>query len=254
VISAKWQQGIRTRIMTINLPEKTIYQFIIKDFESAWNSIACNMKEDIGRGNFIFAFKSMNLLEFACRMCYSDRTGVALRDFSNNLYGIEKKYFTHLPALCVQSHKGEFTLPHIMGQEEDDLLLSLLFDLIRHGVAHEYQQITADLLYGERFFITLSGADYPKNLGSSKGKMRNHHLDCYLLQQGDIGIQIHPNILYLDFRKAIDDSNLFDRGLTIKHLKKCYNFDATQLKNSLRNGGHNCVNDWSLKLSKKVRI
>jgi hypothetical protein len=48
--------------MTISLPEKAIYQFITKDFESAWNSIVSNMKEDIGRGNFIFAFKAMNLL------------------------------------------------------------------------------------------------------------------------------------------------------------------------------------------------
>lgn len=60
--------------MTISLPEKTIYQFITKDFESAWNSIANNMKKDVGRGNFIFAFKATDLLEFACRLCHSDHT------------------------------------------------------------------------------------------------------------------------------------------------------------------------------------
>jgi hypothetical protein len=43
------------------------------------------------------------------------------------------------------------------------------FELIRHGIAHEYKQKTINLLYGENFFITLSGADYPNDLESSRG-------------------------------------------------------------------------------------
>ena len=123
------------------------------------------------------------------------------------------------------------------GQERDDLLLPLFFDLIRHGVAHEYQQIIADLLYGNYFFIRLSGADYTKTLESAGGMNRDHHLDCFL-QQGNIRKQLHPNILYLDFKKTIDDSNLLDRGLAVKHLERCYNFDAKKLESNLKKGGH----------------
>jgi hypothetical protein len=106
-------------ITATKLTEKTVYEFITKDFEGAWNSIANNVDENIGRGNFIFAFKAMNLLEFACRVCDSDPSENALTDFSNNLFGTEKRYFTHLPNLSVRAQKGEFTLPYIKGQERD---------------------------------------------------------------------------------------------------------------------------------------
>ncbi|MGA9840851.1 MAG: hypothetical protein WBQ25_00890 [Nitrososphaeraceae archaeon] len=111
--------------MTIKLAEKNIYEFIIKDFEEEWNSVSINKDTNIGRGNFTFAFKAINLLEFACRICQSDLGEKALVDFSNKLLSIEKRYFTHLPNLSVRVQKGEITLPYIKGQERDDLLLSL---------------------------------------------------------------------------------------------------------------------------------
>ena len=64
------------------------------------------MDENIGRGNFIFAFKAMNLLEFACRICDSDPSENASTDFSSNLFGTEKRHFTHLPNLSVRAQKG----------------------------------------------------------------------------------------------------------------------------------------------------
>jgi len=66
------------------LPKK-VYEFITKDLEDAWNSVAYNKDNNIGIVNFTFAFKAMNLLEFACRICHSDPRGKALVDFNNLL-------------------------------------------------------------------------------------------------------------------------------------------------------------------------
>jgi hypothetical protein len=49
--------------MVQNLNPNEIYQFIVSDFRGAWDSIADNYNQSIGRGNFMFAFQAMNLLE-----------------------------------------------------------------------------------------------------------------------------------------------------------------------------------------------
>jgi hypothetical protein len=59
----------------------------LNDFRSAWNTLARVNDQKIGRGNFIFGFIAMNLLEYICRLCGSNSS--ALRDFSNGLTDIE---------------------------------------------------------------------------------------------------------------------------------------------------------------------
>ena len=84
--------------MVQNLNPNEIYQFIVSDFRSAWDSIADNYNQSIGRGNFMFAFQAMNLLEFASRLCANDSK--LLNNFSNEINRIDPKYFTLFPGPC----------------------------------------------------------------------------------------------------------------------------------------------------------
>jgi hypothetical protein len=58
----------------------------------------------------------------------------------------------------------DFTLPH-MG-------VWLLFDLIRHGLAHLYQQTIVKLNNDKHFYISLTGADYDRYLNVAANLQR----------------------------------------------------------------------------------
>jgi hypothetical protein len=122
--------------MVTNLTPEKIHLFIVEDFKGAWNSIAANSDPKIGRANFMFARQAMNLLEFAARLCHTDPSFVALRDFSTELKNIEAKYFTLLPGKS--QHPSDFILPYTSSSNETSLL-AVLYDLIRNGLAHQYQ-------------------------------------------------------------------------------------------------------------------
>lgn len=117
---------------------------------------------------------AMNLLEYICRLCMSDSN--ALRGFSEELNKIEPKYFIHLPVNLAQSRdrldlgikRIGFTLPYKDEQDRDKLLVTLLFDLIRNGIGHQYQQIVVDLNNGANFFITLDGPSYKNTINEIK--------------------------------------------------------------------------------------
>jgi hypothetical protein len=44
--------------MVQNLNPIEIYQFIMSDFRVAWDSVAANYNQSIGRGNFMFALQA----------------------------------------------------------------------------------------------------------------------------------------------------------------------------------------------------
>lgn len=70
-----------------------LYSFARNDFRVAWDAVA-NIEAQVSRGNFMFGREAVGLLELACRVCATDRTGAALRDFADALEGIEPRYFT----------------------------------------------------------------------------------------------------------------------------------------------------------------
>ncbi len=96
--------------MVNNLTVKEIFDFITKDFEGLWNSVAKNNDENTGRGNFIFGRQAMTLLEFVCRLCSKDTTRKEIKKLSNNLIRIQPKYFTILLAKCVST--ADFSLKY----------------------------------------------------------------------------------------------------------------------------------------------
>jgi len=85
--------------MPQNLDAGTLYEFIVGDFECAWNCLAANPDVE-NRGNFMFARQAMTLLEWAARLCASDLSGAALTSLSQALIQIEPLYFTELPGIC----------------------------------------------------------------------------------------------------------------------------------------------------------
>jgi hypothetical protein len=167
--------------MVNNLTVNELHDFILKDFEGAWNSVASNTSKDIGRGNFMFASQAMNLLEFACRLY--GRDSMMRRQFSMELKNIEPKYFTRLPSPCVDT-KG-FTLPHLRNKS-GDLLLWALFDLVRNGLAHQYQQIIVVLKNQRKFFIELTGAKEGRQLNTVRKSRHDNHLNYYIDDDRDI--------------------------------------------------------------------
>jgi len=157
--------------MVKNLTTYEIYQFIISDFEGAWDSLAANSFRKTGRGNFMFGRQAMNLLEFAARLCKVDTTGNALNSLSSEQLKIEPKYFTKLPGPCEIPSMSDFTLPHD-GDTSGRLLLWALFDLIRHGLAHQYQQTLVKLTDGRYFHVKLTGAEGGLNLAKVRSASR----------------------------------------------------------------------------------
>jgi hypothetical protein len=226
--------------MVTNLTPEKIHLFIVKDFKGAWNSIAANSDPKIGRANFMFARQAMNLLEFAARLCHTDPSFAALRDFSTKLKNIEAKYFTQLPGRC--PHPSEFILPYTSSSNETSLL-AVLYDLIRHGLAHQYQQIIVKLIDGKQFYVSITGADHGQYLDTFKNQRPSRHLAYTVDNDGDVKLIIYPQILFLDFEKAIYEAHILKMNLEFPYMKRprsggYYAFGIESLENSLVRGNH----------------
>lgn len=224
-----------------DLPANTLIQFIEGDFEATWDSTAQN--RNIGsRGNFMFAMQTMILLEVACRLCRSDRSGTALNDFSVELASRDRRYFATLPATCY-SASPEFQLPSL-GSNPDRQLIGVLFDLIRNGQAHQYQQVRVQLTDGVDFQISLTGAGYGAILSQCliSGRPVDHLRKDRDTNQ-DLWLKVRSDVLYLDIRDSIRAANLLTRGLTISYLTRPrilgrgYQFTGAQLEAALSAGG-----------------
>jgi hypothetical protein len=226
-----------------NLSVPEMFTFITSDFEDTWNALARDASAK-GRGNFMFALHSMILLEWACRLCATDLTGKWIIILSSELHKIEPKYFTVLPGTC--RLPNEFALPSMSGKPETELL-SAIFDLIRNGQAHQYQQILAQLSDGVAFILILTGAAPGRELDKVRGAGRvKDHLGVRR-DGGGLGLKIRPDWLYLDIKDAITRAGLPTSGLTFKYLerpggsKTHYQYDSAKLEGALLSSGHDKV-------------
>jgi hypothetical protein len=129
-----------------------------------------------------------------------------------------------------------------------------LFDLIRHGLAHQYQQIIVDLDDSKHFYISLTGTDYGRYLVVAANLQRpREHLGYTFDKDGDLELKIYPDILFLDFEHAINKSGLLlNKGLSFQYLSRpkskgkpkskmsdnYYDFNTIQLEKSLRADNH----------------
>lgn len=237
--------------MVKDLDPIDIHRFIANDFSGAWDSIANNVDPTIARGNFMFASQGMTLLEFIARLCSTDRSTHALNDYSNELFGIESKYFTELPSPC--AHTSDFELPS-RGNTSGNLLLWALFDLIRNGLAHQYQQIIVDLNDENQFYFTLTGPEVGRSLNAVRFTSRpDKHLGYRINSDNDVQMQVFPEILFFDFEDALNSSGILQRNLEFPYLKrprqkksysqkqpgtKYYDFDSASLVKCLASNNH----------------
>lgn len=232
--------------MVKNLSVDELHLFIRGYFIAPWNSLVATPDKNIGRWNFMFGRQAMNLLEFASRLCTTDTTGNALKDFSNELFKIESRYFTQLPSPCASN--TDFVLPYI-GSTGGNLLLWALFDLIRHGLAHQYQQLSVNLTDGKIFFISLTGAEYDQFMNQFTKRVEpSNHLRFDVDPDGDLLLLVYPDTLFLDFEHAIQNSGLLRRNLSFPYLGRSfrkkgnyYSFDVKSLERSLITGGHSNI-------------
>src|SRR5262249_27699432 len=151
--------------------------------------------------------------EFTCRLCASETSNMALKAFSEELSKIDKRYFTRITGLDISSER-EFVLPYI-GTQTRDFLICALFDLIRNGLAHQYQQILVKMGDSRFLGITLSGPGQSVFLSTVQKASRKkmNHLKLKRDKRGDCWLTISPARLFLDFKKAFDNAKMLNRKL-----------------------------------------
>lgn len=231
--------------MATDLPVATIVSFIIGDFEDTWEALAAT-SGNLHRGNFLFVRQAMTLLEVACRLCHSDATGQALKDVSTELARRDTRYFTQLPGSCwTPGNTPEFYLPS-QGLNPQSELIAALFDLVRNGQAHQYQQIRVRLTDAKDFQFSLTGAEFGLSLSQTFAKGRpSDHLKAWKDTNGDLWMTVRTDVLFLDIRDALRCARLLNRGLTLHYLSRPrattsphYQFSAADLESQLQSGGH----------------
>ena len=102
-------------------------------------------------------------------------------------------------------------------------LLWLLWDNIRNGQAHQYQQIPAHQPDGE-LYIALAGADHRLTLNATV-RHRLHEQDHLSLDRKyprALGIKVYPQWIYLDLRDAVITAGLLRLGGVPTPLSRSY--------------------------------
>ena len=151
------------------------------------------------------------------------------------------------PAVGLVRNPGEFDLPHIGDQKTQ--LLSALFDLIRNGQGHQYESIAVDLTDNLMLYVAIAGANHGQTLESVKSLLGgsgrpSKHLGIMRDIDQEIHLLIRPEILFLDFKAAIEEADLLSRNLKFSGLqrggssKSVWQFSSKDLYSTLKAGGH----------------
>jgi hypothetical protein len=119
--------------------------------------------------------------------------------------------------------------------------LTAIYDLIRNGVAHQYDQPIVDLLLdGKKFYVIVTGPRFGRYID---GRMRRNplHLSYKLDTDGNIGLKVYPDILLRDFKKAVEQSKILGKNLMISRFSRKYNTNVRTLESALKVGGHRFI-------------
>lgn len=204
--------------MASDLPAEDLIRLAIADFEVTWNAVS-SIAEPVARGNFMFGKQAMVLLELAARACATDSSGAALADLGKELESREARYFYSVPgrvwAPGRRTHQ-DFRLPARPGDDGEHHILAAIFNLVRNGQAHQYQQMRAVLDDQTEFCIQLTGAEHGLQVGAGAPDRRQHLAHW---QTGpDLWMRVRPDVLFVDFRDSIRAAKLEHRGLSLRHL------------------------------------
>jgi hypothetical protein len=237
--------------MPHELPASTLFQFVREDFRKAWDSMATvEFNPGVG-GNFMFARQAMTLLELVCRVAAADESGATLADFSAQLERGDPLLFTMLPGGPPGPPNG-LALPSSQeaGHPTHWQLIAVLFDLIRNGQAHQYQQIPVTLADGAILDISIGGVQPGRLLSTilaEPGRRSVEHLMIHRQGRGNFWVCVDPAVLFLDFEGAAIDAQVFERGLAPEWLTRPWRggweFSGDQLEASLSAAGYLWTSD-----------
>lgn len=210
---------------------------IVRDFEAAWNGIAAAGSHGIGRGNFLFGLFGTILLEWAFRVCREDPQRESLDRLARSLYQIEPRYFTPLPPNCGTRQPRDFKLPSVPEQPPPPLLWAL-FDLIRNGQAHQYQQIPARLDADFYLWISIKGAEPGGVFPGVCARGTSDHLAFCVYRDGNVGVRVRADQFFWDIRSAVETSGLLGTGLKHSYFTRDYGITRSELLECLKVGKH----------------
>lgn len=188
----------------------TRYEFLCGDFESAWRSMAQRAKTGVpmSGGNYIFAQMTMVLLEMIGYAAQANAT--AFREFRRELKAIEPRYFKRLPGSTGRNHNPKIPW---WGSYKDRQAIQVLFDTIRNGQAHVYQQILMELDDGSTFGAAISGVnEFSPESPGNRDPEAIVHLDLEV-QPNAVWLKFQPDVMLAHIRSAVDSSGFLGRNL-----------------------------------------
>jgi hypothetical protein len=220
--------------------DSDVFSFMEGDFRCCWDALAGKSKAEAdNRGNFLFALQAAILLEWVARLCTNQ---TVREDFASALESIDKRYFIDLPGPCQRAGR-DFDFPGLPGKAPQESLLAALWDIIRNGLAHEYQDIIVNLTCGKQWGLKIKGV-LPGLTLAKVDRMRGtlQHLDFEVTQAGDLVLGVHPGIFFLDICAAVRNANLLGRVTASTHFRRplnstTYQYDVVQLERAFRTGG-----------------
>lgn len=116
---------------------------------------------------------------------------------------------------------------------------------MRHGQAHQRQQIIVETTDSKTFGISLTGAAYGRTLDTRLAQGRPpEHLSPLESDEDDVFVVLCPELLFIDLQETIHASGVFQRGFTFTHLgrgkpgKPHYAYTAADAAQALKAGGH----------------
>jgi hypothetical protein len=121
--------------------------------------------------------------------------------------------------------------------------MAAVFNLVRNGLSHQYQQMRAVLSDTKEFGISLTGVEYgcPLAMTFSQGRP-TQHLCAKRDADGNLWITVMPNVFFLDLRDSIAEIDLIGRNVGFKHMAEegiaTFNFSSTDAATALKQNGH----------------
>jgi hypothetical protein len=223
-----------------NLEPRTLFNFAVADFEATWDALVGRPESSepgVAGGNFMLAKQAVLLLELSSRVAAAEGpNGGAIRQFSQWIETQNRRYFLELPG-DVQL-PGDFVLPHSQRVPCKRQLLALIFDLVRNGQAHYYQQIPATLSDGSIFGISITGAEPGRPTLDALRHDPNYatvHLELRE-QPGLLRLIIQPEVLFLDVMVTAQRAQLFTGTLPLARFTRELDCTLEDLRSALSAG------------------
>lgn len=187
-----------------DLPNEHVYRAFVEDFKGAWTAVEQGRPN--GRGNFMFALLAMDFLEWCGQV--TKEHPPARTAFINTLSAADPLYYAQLPTEW-PGEKPTTVFPFPTGRE----LLWVVFNMVRHGLAHRYVQVDVDLT-DVRLRVQITGPDRPlytvgsprpsDHLVPVKCRGKLGPLDTSTTGHDVVILALHPDVLFADLRAAAD--------------------------------------------------